>query len=96
MGIKHNAIAQIYAFKQKDNESMQDCANRLKQYITRYPSNEKPRHARLISIFLEGLHNKTLHAHLYIKKHTSFNECCLDPMDYDDIFYISSVSSHGN
>ena len=36
-----------------------------------------------------------MHAHLYAKKHTSFNECCLDAMDYDDNFDISSVSSHG-
>ena len=96
MGIKHNAVAQIYAFKQKDHESVRDCANRLKQYITRCPIEEKPSQARLISIFLEGLQNKTLHAHLYAKKHTSFNECCLDAMDYDDNFDISSVSSHGN
>ena len=68
----------------------------LKQYITRCPIEEKPSQARLISIFLEGLQNKTLHAHLYAKKHTSFNECCLDAMDYDNNFDISSVSSHGN
>ena len=37
-----------------------------------------------------------LHAHLYAKKHTNFNECCLDAMDYDDNFDISSISSHGD
>ena len=34
MGIKHNVVAQIYAFKQKDNESIRDCANR---FMTIYP-----------------------------------------------------------
>ena len=96
MGIKHNVVAQIYAFKQKDHESVRDCANRLKQYITRCPTDEKPGQTRLISIFLEGLRNKMLHAHLYAKKHTNFNECCLDAMDYNDNFDISSVSSHGD
>ena len=93
MGIKHNAVAQIYAFRQKAHESVRDCVNRLKQYITRCPNKEKPSQRRLISIFLEGLQNKILHAHLYAKKHTCFNECCLDAMDYDDNFDMSSVSS---
>ena len=34
-----------------------------------------------------------LHAHLYAKRHTSFNDCCLDAMDYDDNFDMSSISS---
>ena len=42
MGIKHNAVAQIYLFKQKEHESMINCANRLKKYITRCPIDEKP------------------------------------------------------
>ena len=68
----------------------------LKQYITHCPTDEKPSQARLISIFLEGLRNKMLHAHLYAKKHTNFKECYLDAMDYDDNFDISSLSSHGD
>ena len=96
MGIKHNAIAQIYSFKQKDHETVRDCVNRLKQYIARCPNEEKPSQARLISVFLEGLKNKTLHAHLYAQKHSTFNECCLDAMDYDDNFDIGSVSSHSS
>ena len=94
MGIKHNAIAKIYAFKQKNHESV--CANRLKQYITRCPVAEKHSQSRLISIFLEGLRYKMLHAPLYARKHTNFNECFLDAMDYKDNFNISSVSSHGH
>ena len=93
MGIKHNVVAQIYTFRQKEHESLRDCVTRLKQYVTRCPREEKPSQRRLISIFLEGLQNKTLHAHLYAKKHTCFNECCLDAMDYDDNFDMSSVSS---
>ena len=72
---------------------MRDCANRLKKYVTRSPNRKKPSQRRLISIFLEGLKNKILHAHLYAKKHTCFNECCLDAMDYDDNFNMASVSS---
>ena len=30
MGIKHNVVAQIYAFKQKENELARDCATRLR------------------------------------------------------------------
>ena len=89
--IKHNVVVQIYAFKQKDHQCVRDCANILKQYITRSPTDKKPSQARL---FLEGLRNKTLYAHLYAKKDANFNECCLDAMDYDDNFDISSVSSH--
>ena len=96
VGINQNCIAQIYVFKKKDHESVRYCANQLKQYITRCPTDEKPGQKRLISIFLEGLRNKTLHAHLYAKKHTSFNECFLDAMDYDDNIDISSVSIHGD
>ena len=87
MGIKHNVVGQIYAFKQKDHETVRDCVSRLKQYITRCPDDEKPSQNRLISIFLEGLKNTTLHDHLYAKKHESFNACCLDAMDYDDNFH---------
>ena len=94
MGIKHNTVAQIYSFKQKDHESVRDCVNRLKQYILRCPDEEKPSQARLISVFLEGLKDKMLHAHLYARKHSMFNECCLDAMDYDDNFEMGNSSSH--
>ena len=90
MEIRYNVVAQIYAFKQKDHESMRDYANCLKQYITRCPTDEKPGQTRLISIFLEGLRNKKMHAHLYAKKHTNFNECFLDAMDYNDIECLKS------
>ena len=33
-----------------------------------------------------------LHAHLYARKHTAFQEYCMDAMDYDDNFEISSMS----
>ena len=41
MGIKHNAMAQIFSFQQKDHETVRDCVNRLKQYIARCPKEEK-------------------------------------------------------
>ena len=93
MGIKHNAVAQIFSFQQQEHETVRDCVNRLKQYIVRCPHDEKPSQARLISIFLEGLKNRTLHAHLYALRHKTFNECCLDAMDFDDNF---DASSSGN
>ena len=72
---------------------VRDCANRMKQYISRCPKEDKPSQKWLISLFLEGLTSKTLHAHLYALKHTSFNECCHDAMDYDDNFDVDDKSS---
>ena len=91
MGLKHNVVAQIYAFKQREHELVRDCINRLWQYITRCLEDEKPSQAHLISIFLEGLRNKTLHAHLYVKGHMRLNDRCHDAMDYDDNFDISGI-----
>ena len=65
MDIKHNTVGQIHNFKQKKHESIQGSVNQLKQLYLRYLHDEKPSQARLISIFLEGLRNKMLHAHLY-------------------------------
>ena len=65
--------------------------SRLRQYVNRCPNDEKPSQGRLILVFLEGLQNKMLHAHLYARKHTTFQECCMDAMDYDDNFEISSM-----
>ena len=84
MGIKHNVVAQIYGFVQKENESVRDCANRLRQYIARCPEGEMPSSQRLVSIFLEGLANKSLHANLYAKKHDTLNSCIKDAIDFDD------------
>ena len=42
MGVKHNVVAKIYAFKQAPYETVRDCANRMKQYIARCPEEEKP------------------------------------------------------
>ena len=39
---------------------------------------------RLISLFLEGLSNKSLHANLYGRKHDTLNECIKDAIDLDD------------
>ena len=84
MGIKRNVVAQIYLFSQKENEFMWDCANHLRQYISRCPTKEIPSSQRLISLFLEGLKNKSLHANLYDKKHDTLNECIKDAIDFDD------------
>ena len=84
MGIKHNVVALIYGFVQKENKSVRDCANRLRQYISRCPEGEMPSSPRLVSIFLEGLLNKSLHANLYAKKHNTLNACIKDAIDFDD------------
>ena len=80
MELKHNVFAQIYIFKQKEDKSVRDCTNRLRQYIICCPKDEKPKQGRLISIFLEGLRDKVLH------------ECRLDTMDYDGNFELSNSS----
>ena len=70
---------------------MRDSVSRIKQYVNRCPPYEKPSQGRLISLFLEGLQNKVLHAHLYAQKHKTFQECCLDAMDYDDNFEVFGI-----
>ena len=84
MGIKHNVVAQIYSFGQKENESVRDCANCLRQYISRCPTREMFGPDRLISLFLEGLSNKSLHANLYGLKHDTLNKCIKDAINLDD------------
>ena len=86
MGVKHKPESKIQGFKQKEHETVRDCVNRLKQYIARCPIDEKPSQSKLVSIFLEGLKDKTLYKHLYAMKHQSFIECCKDAMDLDDNF----------
>ena len=43
-----------------------------------------PSQERLVSIFLEGLSSKELHAALYIKHHKNLNQCIHNAVDYDD------------
>ena len=83
-GIKNSVSALLYEFKQGEKESVRDCANRLRQYISRCPEGEMPGPEKLVSIFLEGLTNKSLHASLYGKKHTVLNDCIYDAIDMDD------------
>ena len=95
MGLKHNAVALIYSFKQGEHESVRDSVSRLRQYVNRSPLDEKPSQGRLISLFLEGLRDKVLHAHLYAQRHKTFEECCIDTMDYDDNFEVSKTQGKG-
>lgn len=83
-GIKHSVSQLIYEFKQDEKETVRDCVNRLRQYIARCPEKEKPNPEKIISIFLEGLLNKSLHADLYAKRHTVLNDCIYDAIDLDD------------
>ena len=43
-----------------------------------------PSQERLVSIFLEGLSSKELHAVLHMKHHKNLNQCIHDAIDYDD------------
>ena len=52
--------------------------------MARCLEEEMPSQERLVSIFLEGLKNKDLHATLYIKHHKNLNQCINDAIDYDD------------
>ena len=45
---------------------------------------EMPTQEILVSIFLEGLPNKELHATLYMKHHKNLNQCIHNVIDYDD------------
>ena len=60
--------------------------------MNRCPPEERPSQGRLISIFLIGLRNKLLHDHLYARKHATFQECCVDAMDYDDNIEVSGIT----
>ena len=93
MGLKHNAVALIYSFRQGEHESVRDSVSRLRQYVNRCPADKKPSQGRLISLFLEGLRDKVLHAHLYAQRHKTFQECCIDAMDYNDNFEVSKTPS---
>ena len=92
MGLKHNVVALIYSFQQKEHESVRDSVSRLRQYVNRCPPEEKPSQGWPISVFLSGLKNKLLHDHLYARKHATFQECCVDAMDYDDNFEGSGIT----
>ena len=82
--IKLSVSTLITKFKQEEKETVRDCANRLRQYISRCPEKELPSQAKLISIFLEGLRDKSLHADLYAKKHKTLNKCIHDAIDLNN------------
>ena len=94
MGIKHNAVAQILLFQQHEHETVRDSIKKLKQYIVHCLDDEKASQARLISSFLEGLRNWMLYAHLYTCQHRTFNDCCINTMDFDDNFDASSQENN--
>ena len=45
---------------------------------------EVPSFQRLVSIFVEGLTNKSLHANVYAKKHDTLNSCIKYAIDFDN------------
>ena len=84
IGIKHNTLSQILNFKQKEKESVRECADRMRQYIVRCPKNEMPSQERLVSSFIEGLQDRQLCMHLFARNHTNFEECCFDAQKFVD------------
>ena len=83
-GMKHNTITKIYNFKQLEIETVRDCSKRLKNYCLRCPKIEIPNQEQLVSLFLEGLLNRKLHAALYPKKHKTLNACIKQAVELDD------------
>ena len=79
--LKHDVLSQIHGFKQKNDKSMWDGGNLLRQYLARCPEEEMLSQEILVSIFLEGLKNKDLHATLYMKHHKNLNQCINDSID---------------
>ena len=74
-GLKHDVLSQIHQFKQEPNESIRDCASRLRQYLTRCPVIEISSQEPLLSVFLEGLWSKELHSAVYIKHLIDLDQC---------------------
>ena len=88
MGINYSVGSQITNSKQDEKESVRDYANRLRKYIARCPEKELPLQEKSVSIFLEGLRDKTLHADLYAKKHKALNNCIVNAIDLDNNCHI--------
>ena len=82
--IKHNTSTLIYNFKQIEHKMVRECSNRLKKYILRCPETEVPTQERLVSIFLESLLNKKLHAALYRSKHKTLAACIKEAIELVD------------
>ena len=53
-------------------------------FIARCPEDEIPCQERLVSSFLEGLINKSLHASLYTKKYINLDTSIKNAIDLDD------------
>lgn len=62
IGIKHNIVTQILDFKQNGNEIISKCLDRFQKYVSRCPFKEILSVEHVMSCFLEGLKNTTLHA----------------------------------
>ncbi|MCO5546850.1 hypothetical protein L7F22_000287 [Adiantum nelumboides] len=83
-GIKHNTLTQILDFKQREKETVKDAIARLKSLISRCPLREMPAEDRLISCFLEGLTDRSLHMQLIGQKHIRLDDCFDDALLYED------------
>ncbi|MCO5577323.1 hypothetical protein L7F22_031151 [Adiantum nelumboides] len=83
-GIKHNTLTQILDFKQREKETIKDAIARLKSLISRCPLREMPAEDRLISCFLEGLTDRSLHMQLIGQKHIRLDDCFDDALLYED------------
>ena len=84
IGRKHYGLTFLYEFKQESSESLRDYALQFKKHLARCPKSKTPCQERLVSLFIEGLVNRELHAMLYIKHHKTMNECIREAIEFDD------------
>ena len=63
---------------------MRHYSKKFKKYILRCLENKIPNQERLVSIFLEGLLNKKLHAALFLMKHKTLAANIKDAIELDN------------
>ena len=84
IGQKHDGLSFLYEFKQESSELVRDYVLRFKKHLARCLEREIPCQERLVSLFIEGLLNRKLHAMLYIRQHKTMNECIREAIEFDD------------
>ena len=83
-GLKNDVLSQIHQFKQEPKKTVRDCANWLRQCLTRCPVMEIPSQEQFVLLFLEGLRSKELHSLVYMKNLTNLDQRIHEAIEYDD------------
>ena len=84
IGQKHDEVSLLYEFKQEYNESLREYTLPFKKHLAKCPKDETPCQEILVSLFIEGLFNRKLHAMLYIRHHKTMKECIHEAIEFDD------------